>query len=314
MSPADTTPGQLPSYAELPVTSDAPAGSSWGLWPNQQIGTLNLLTPATVVEARDSIVTGEIFPLDLDFAAIDPPLFGRDRAHHEVIRYPNTAQDDRIDNWNTQSSSQWDGFRHQRHPEHEYYGGIPDPEHGIGAWAAHGIATRAVVLDIPRARAARGDQVLQLDTRSVITTEELRQCLDHEGTTPRPGDLLLIRTGWLEWYLNLPAASRSDIAVSGAYTGPGLEPTAAMAELLWDLHVCAVAADNPTLEAWPRQNDEFLHHHLLNMLGIPIGELWNLAPLAQACAQDGRWDCFVTSAPLNVAGGVGSPANAVAIR
>ena len=48
-----------------------------------------------------------------------------------------------------------------------------------------------------------------------------------------------------------------------------------MAEYLWDLHVSAVAADNPALEPWPLAGG-FLHFRLLPHFGLPIGELWYL--------------------------------------
>ena len=64
----------------------------------------------------------------------------------------------------------------------------------------------------------------------------------------------------------------------------------------------------------PRAADQFLHNHLLNLLGIPIGELWDLDRLAADSAADGNWDCFLTSAPLAFPGAAASPANAVAIR
>jgi hypothetical protein len=36
---------ELPSYRQLPVRPEAPPGSSWGLWgDDDQLGTLNLLT------------------------------------------------------------------------------------------------------------------------------------------------------------------------------------------------------------------------------------------------------------------------------
>ena len=57
-----------------------------------------------------------------------------------------------------------------------------------------------------------------------------------------------------------------------------------------------------------------MHPHLLGRLGIPIGELWWLDALADACAADGRYEFLVTSAPLNLPGGIGSPANALALR
>ena len=57
---------------------------------------------------------------------------------------------------------------------------------------------------------------------------------------------------------------------------------------------------------------ELLHFHMLAFFGMPIGEMWNLEALAEDCAADGHYDFFLTSAPLNVPGGVGSPPNALA--
>ena len=59
---------------------------------------------------------------------------------------------------------------------------------------------------------------------------------------------------------------------------------------------------------------EFLHFHMLAFFGMPIGEMWNLEELAEDCAADGKYDFFLTSAPLNIPGGVGSPPNALAIK
>jgi hypothetical protein len=57
-----------------------------------------------------------------------------------------------------------------------------------------------------------------------------------------------------------------------------------------------------------------VHFSLLALLGLPIGELWDLDGLAAACAADGRYECLITSAPLNLAEGVASPPNALALR
>jgi hypothetical protein len=88
-----------------------------------------------------------------------------------------------------------------------------------------------------------------------------------------------------------------------------------MAAYLWDHHIAAVAADNPALEAWPPRAETggFLHERLIPLLGMPIGELWQLGQLAEACLTEGRYEFFLTSAPLNVPGGVGSPPNALAM-
>ena len=47
---------------------------------------------------------------------------------------------------------------------------------------------------------------------------------------------------------------------------------------------------------------------------LPIGEMFTLDALAAACAADGRYEVFLTSAPLNKLGGVASPPNALALR
>jgi len=97
---------------------------------------------------------------------------------------------------------------------------------------------------------------------------------------------------------------------------PGIGPVDEMAEYLWDLHVAAVAADNTSLEAWPPGSESggFLHFKLIPHFGMPIGELWWLEDLGADCAADGVYEFMLTSAPLNVPGGVGSPPNALAIK
>ncbi|WP_315973750.1 hypothetical protein [Glutamicibacter sp. M10] len=56
-----------------------------------------------------------------------------------------------------------------------------------------------------------------------------------------------------------------------------------------------------------------MHQEFLAKLGLPLGELWRLGPLARRMSQLKRWDCLLTIKPLNVIGGTGSPANATAV-
>jgi hypothetical protein len=56
-----------------------------------------------------------------------------------------------------------------------------------------------------------------------------------------------------------------------------------------------------------------LHNFLIAFWGTPIGELWDLEELARLCEKHQRWSFFLTSAPLNIEGGVASPNNAMAI-
>lgn len=319
----------LPSYDELPIKPDAPPGSSWGVWGEGDVlGCLNLLTPERIVRAASLVKTGKVFALNLDATLPSPPLFGRAAPRHEVLTRPSgNSHDDVLHDWNTQSSSQWDGFRHIRNPAHGHYGGVPDEEHGIHHWVGR-IAGRAVLADIDRWRAATG-RPLQQGTGDPIHPEDVLGCLRDQGTTVETGDILLLRTGWLTWYRTLDADQRRAIAEPSVLAAPGLAPGKATARLLWDLHVAAVAADNPALELCPIGSDEgraaaeadpslwpevFVHTALLPLLGIPIGELWDLDALAEDCAATGTYDSFFTSAPLNIPNGVATPPNALAIR
>ena len=150
----------LPTHAELPVRADLPPGSSWGVWGDHDVlGTLNLLTPERVLAAARSIRTGRTFGLNLELTLPDPPLFRRAKFRHEVTNLGMTrmiVHDDLYHDWNTQSSSQWDGFRHVGHIEHGHYGGVPDEEHGVHHWAARGIVGRAVLADVDRWRDGPG--------------------------------------------------------------------------------------------------------------------------------------------------------------
>jgi kynurenine formamidase len=81
------------------------------------------------------------------------------------------------------------------------------------------------------------------------------------------------------------------------------------------LHVSAICTDNPSVERSPGDPaDGSLHRRLIPALGMVLGELLDLGELAQACANDGRWDFMFVASPMNLPGGIGSPANAVAIR
>jgi hypothetical protein len=305
----------LPTYDELPVIEGAPPGSSWGVWGDHDtLGALNLQTPERARRAAASIRTGRWFALGLDLALPDPPLFRRAAFRHEVTGPLGGSHDDLLHGWNTQSSSQWDGFRHFAHPEHRHYGGVPDEQHGMDHWAARGIVGRAVLVDIDRWRTAQG-RPLRQGTPDPIAPADLTACIDDQGTRLEVGDVLLLRTGWLTWYRALDADARADYAAAPAVRSPG--PAGEdLPAFLWNLHISAIGADNPAVEMFPPDpaHHGFLHPIALPLLGLPLGELWDLDALAEDCAAVGTYDAFFTSAPLHVRGGVASPPNAIAVR
>ena len=56
-----------------------------------------------------------------------------------------------------------------------------------------------------------------------------------------------------------------------------------------------------------------LHQYFLSLMGMNIGELWDLKHLSETCAKLKRYSFLLTSVPLNVPGGIGSPPNALAL-
>jgi kynurenine formamidase len=113
----------------------------------------------------------------------------------------------------------------------------------------------------------------------------------------------------------LSESERIALARDGHPGAPGLFG-GCIAEYLWEHQVAAVAVDNPAMEASHRGRgiDDSLHVELIARLGMPIGELWRLGPLAEDCAEDGCYTCLLCSAPLAIGGAAGSPANALAIK
>ena len=89
-----------------------------------------------------------------------------------------------------------------------------------------------------------------------------------------------------------------------------------IAEWLWDNRVAGLGTDAFAAAAYPfdGNNKESLHMLALPLLGLSLGEQFNLEELAEDCAKDGRYEFMVVSAPLNVVGGYASPPNIVAIK
>ena len=320
--PAPAAP-KLPRYDELPVRAGAPQGAAWGVFgDSDEVGTINLLSPERVRAAAGSIRSGKVFALNLPINIPDPPLFTRGKHTHTVKIFPNAefVLDDYLDNFYPQASSQWDALCHVKDPMLGAYNGIPDREItgrggtrlGFDNLARRGIAGRGVLADIAR-HYDRIGRTLNYTQAESIPLEDLEATLSAQKVKLQAGDILLIRIGWTSFYLSASEETKAELARETVV--PGIEGTSRVARWIWDHHLAAVASDSPALEALPKgEGDDFLHFHMLSFFGMPIGEMWNLEGLAEDCAADGRYDFFLTSAPLNVPGGVGSPPNALAIK
>jgi kynurenine formamidase len=178
-----------------------------------------------------------------------------------------------------------------------------------------------VLLDFARWYEREYGRTLAGDGTYRITVDELEMTRRAQGVEIRTGDVLLLRTGWMAWYEQQDQAGRERFSDYANLKHAGLDASEEMARYLWDLGVCAAASDNTALEATPPPGGitvppgpEFLHYYLLGRLGMAIGEMFYLEQLAADCAEDGVYEAFFTSAPLNKLGGAGSPPNALAIK
>ncbi|CAN5276056.1 cyclase family protein [soil metagenome] len=324
----------MPTYEQLLAAE--PRGSSWSFFgPDDQLGTVNFITAERIAAAARLVRTGRRFGLDHPLTAFEPyPTGTRRPLEHHVFANNEHHRDDWVDSLYLQSSSQVDALRHIGHPDHGFYNGLAPEDNtaestklGIDNWARAGIVGRGVLLDVPRFFQREG-RPYDASATVVIEAAMLDDIAEAQGVEWRPGDILLLRTGWSEQFL---AKSPEQRLETPWRQSPGLAQREETLRWLWDHEIALVAADNLAVEADPVIDSDFrnpgdkppakgvdhsgmLHRPLIALLGMAVGELWKLDELAEDCAQDGVYEFFLTCKPLNLIGGVGSPPNAIAIK
>lgn len=298
---------------------------NWDRWgAADELGTANFITPDAIVAAARLVRRGIVFscaiPLDEKgpvYPGRQPPkhlmtLSGAD--YHAGLRSYGTEGIKFADDYlfaPLQCSTQWDALSHAWYGE-QLYNGYPETEvRGTGARKLaidrlyRHFVGRGVLLDLPRT--LRGGE--RLAQGYAITADDLDRAVAAGGAAVRRGDVLLVRTGHIPWYYTLKDKREF---WSGA---PGLGRTT----VAW-LHrheVAAVAVDTVTVEVQPAENaGEYLplHGALLRDLGLTLGEMFDLDPLAADCAADGVYEFLFVAQPLRIPGAVGSPINPLAIK
>jgi kynurenine formamidase len=312
----------VPRYDALPP---APAGgrSAWGVFgADDQLGTLNLQTPERIRDAAGLVRRGALFPLNASTTAFVHEQWGRKVPRHEIVHAPGGVFfDDLLHDFGPQGSSQWDSLGHVGYRPDEFYNGVTEADIAAGrrntidVVARRGIAGRGVLLDMPATMRALG-RAYDPGATAAFGVAELEAAGGFAGVAPGPGDILMLYTGYGEYFAGLTVAQRTGQPLAC----PGLAHSEEVVRWLWDRQLSAIASDNLAVEAWPIDLGPAafpfgaMHNMLIGQLGYALGELWELAALAQDCAGDGRYTMFVVSAPLNIPGGLGSPANVVAIK
>lgn len=303
-----------PAYDELPLSAHLGLPHAWEHFGSGDArGTLNFIDPAALARATACVRTGESISVVLPLDEPDPGMFWRERLDHQVFEVDRNTVDDRIDRMYLQGSTHWDGFRHVSAAADGFYGGLDPADPGIAEqlgvhrWR-DGIVGRGVLVDVEEFAFPPSSDTADQE----ITVDDLRSALRAQQVELTRGSILCLRTGWTERFRSAPSADRERVASAGRF--PGLRADRAMSAFLWDAGVAAIAADNPAVEVAPGERSTgSLHRQSLVMTGLPFGELFDFAQLAHHCRATRTWDFMFVSVPLNLRGGVGSPANAIAI-
>jgi len=304
-----------------------PFGNNWGKWgPDDQIGTINYITPQIVQEAAGLVKQGKVYSLAIPLEADKPGWPGR-IFRHLMTRTGQGAGEgiggtDDMAVVYLQVSTQWDGL------PHIYYNGKMYGGHAVGTYVTHAgasrndidqlkdkMVTRGVLLDV-----ARFKGVDHLERGYIITAEDLEKTAAQQGVTVQQGDCLMIRTGWINVLLDWKWPGR-DPYKDGE---PGLGLSAA--KWVKDKKIACLATDSLAVEAMPFDPEALelvstegskafpIHVELIVNQGMIIGEIFYFEELAKDCAADKVYEFMFVSPPLRVVGGVGSPLNPQAIK
>lgn len=304
----------LPSFDNLPLDKSGPPGNAWGLWGEaNELGMLNLITPETVKTALSEVEHGIRISLDLPLDTPSHPAFDRQRFHHEILhKAPMTMNDDAI-SINTQSSTQWDGFRHYGYQRaKQFYGGHVQSDFapgsstlGIDKFAqAGGITGRGVLLDW-YSWSKRNNIHLSPFQTGAVELAHLKALIAETGIKLRPADILFIRVGFTAEYRTLSADAKAGFPDRKPGGLLGLEATRESLRWLWENQFAAIASDAAGFERGPatgpyNEPDVSIHQWCLAGWGMPLGELFDLDELADKCRELGKWTFFLSSVPLKV--------------
>lgn len=295
--------------------------NNWGRWgADDERGSLNLLTPDVVKAAASSIKTGKVYSLGIPIQGHGVPLMdyrgtpmrltlqdSTDDGIYEMYGcHKGTGAHEDVLVMASHTTSHMDALVHV-YGDYKHYNGVGhDAMHALGGAQKLGIdkvggfAARAVLLDM----VSYFDEGEWVTLGRNITSNDLKSAAKKQGVEVRAGDVVLIRTGYLQfWWDNLAKGGQQPFEQAGI--------GADAAHWLADTDVVAVGCDNAAVEVIPFDDNDFLNVHkiLLVNAGIYLLEFINLLEPAK----DGAYEGVITVAPLKVTGATGSPINPIFI-
>jgi kynurenine formamidase len=305
--------------------------TNWGKWGKEdQLGTLNYITPEIIVQAASLAKSGKTYSLAIPLTS-GQPAAGR-RLEHFMIETGQGATsrprflDDTL-SLPCHGTTHWDGLGHVFGKGKTYNGYKASAtvtaagalKNGIHL-AADKIVTRGVLFDLPRYKGTK-----RLDPGYVISTEDVQGAALRQGLSLRQGDVVLIRTGWLGQFYGQGATQfwTFEWTEDTKRKEPGIGW--GVSQWLKANKSAAVAADNLSVAAMPadaRAGERIghpgfpwpIHYELIRNQGMMMGALFQLDELADACAADGTYEFLFIGSPYRLTNATGSPLNPIAIK
>ncbi|KAJ7861422.1 hypothetical protein B0H14DRAFT_2742239 [Mycena olivaceomarginata] len=329
-----------PTYDQLPLHPSFPTKAAWGVWgADDELGALNHIRNATILDAKNEIKLGRAFNLNLVLSMPNPPIVPDRRPLIHAIQ-PMAGYQDDIITLNTQISTQFDGLRHfpystnNSQSTYQFYNELITFEDimvaggsttlGIQNAAQKGIAGRGILLDWAGWMDSKNASYDAFND-TTISTIELDAVATWQGLDPdsfaKPGDFLVVRTGFTKQYRALSLYEQEILPFRPGEDAQfiGIEASDATLRWLWDKKLALVGGDNPAFENLPSDVSVIdgvqrsLHQVFIGGWGMSIVEFLDLENLAEACHELNRYSFFFTIQNLNVIGGIASPPNAMAI-
>ena len=304
--------------------------SNWGKWgPDDELGSLNYLDASSVLEAVGHVRTGEVFTLQalMGHPHGDPVFPGRASIQRENVLDEGSwapggngpdldggahYADDKAVLF-LQGSTQYDALGHLWYDGKIWNGYDADTTIGgmdrasVLPIAEKGVVGRAVLIDMARHRGKS-----HLEKGETFDHTDLEAAAQAQGVQIRPRDILVIRTGFLNYFYSVSQEEFYTDLVE-----PGLTYSRELVEWFQHNEIPNLVTDTIANEVTREPETGVmlpLHCALMRNLGVALTEICSLDGLADACAGDGRWNFMYAAAPLKVAQGTGAPVNPIAIR
>lgn len=298
--------------AAAQIAKNVAAKSPWG--PADEIGTLNMMTDASRFEVLKQVTGGKFYDLGVDLfvgmptccAPFGDPTFQIFMTHapaqdpsKELLSYSG----DGISMY-THTGTHIDALNHFGLHGKIWNQVSSKDALGVRGWTKSGvdkyppIIARGVLIDVARAK-----NMTHLPTSYGITVADLQDALKRQGTTLRPGDVVLTRTGVMTLW---PDTNKYRLADQ-----PGLSLEAAH----WLVEVqqaMLLGADNFGVENFPSKDPENfvpVHTYLQAERGVSLLEaLW-----LEDLSKDQVYEFLFIASPLKLRGATASPIRPFAI-